>query len=305
MSGYVDLQVNGYAGVDFNADTVTNKQWTEVTERLKSDGVESFLPTIITAPWDRMIHRIKNIVTAIDELPDVAKLVSGIHVEGPFINPAEGFVGAHPPKAVKPAELDLSKRLVEIGDGKIRLVTLAPERDADAESTRWLADQGIVVAAGHSDASLDQLKQSIDAGLKLFTHLGNGCPGQMHRHDNIVQRVLSVSDKISVSLIADSHHIPVFALANYLDRIPDDNIVIVSDAICAAGLGPGDYKLAGQIVTVDQHGAAWSADRKHFAGSAATMPEMFRVLTERMAIDRRKVEKWMGENPGRLIGSPG
>ena len=301
MSEYVDLQVNGYAGVDFNANTVTNKQWSEVCGRLKSDGVARFLPTIITAPWDRMIHRIKNIVTAVNELPEVAELVSGIHVEGPFINPADGFVGAHPSKAVKPAELDLAKRLVEIGSGQIRLVTLAPESDQGAECTRWLSEQGIVVAAGHSDASLDQLKESIDAGLKLFTHLGNGCPGQMHRHDNIVQRVLSVSDQIYVSLIADSHHIPVFALANYLDRIPDSNVVIVSDAICAAGLGPGDYKLAGQIVTVDEHGAAWSADRKHFAGSAATMPDMFRVLTQQMGIDTARVNQWMVDNPKRLI----
>lgn len=297
MSGFVDLQVNGYAGVDFNGDKVTDQQWANVCERLRADGVEKFLPTVITAPWDKMIQRVRQIVDAIERLDDVARMVAGIHVEGPFINPAEGFVGAHPVKSVTPATIDLAQRMLDSGEGQIRLVTLAPEMDDDAQTTAFLTGQGVRVAAGHSDASLDDLRRSIDAGLSLFTHLGNGCPGQMHRHDNIVQRVLSVSDQLAVSLIADSHHIPVFALANYLDRIPDENIIIVTDAISAAGLGPGEYRLGGQTVHVDDAGACWSADRKHFAGSAATMPEMVAVLRDQMGIDGDRIQRWTNENP--------
>ncbi len=159
------------------------------------------------------------------------------------------------------------------------------------------------MAAGHCDPSLDQLKESIDAGLGLFTHLGNGCPGQLHRHDNIVQRVLSVSERLPISFIADGHHIPPFALKNYLRCVPSENIVIVSDAISAAGLGPGRYELADQIVHVDEDGAAWSADRKHFAGCATTLPEMVRILKDKVGIDPTVSMRWMTDNPQRLLGN--
>src|SRR5690606_29138374 len=97
----------------------------------------------------------------------------------------------------------------------------------DFAVTRWLADQGILVAAGHSDASRDQLRGAIDAGLRLYTHLGNGCPGMMHRHDNIIQRVLSLADTLAISFIADGHHVPPMALRNYLAVVPEEQIVIV------------------------------------------------------------------------------
>ncbi|MCG8653932.1 MAG: N-acetylglucosamine-6-phosphate deacetylase, partial [Pirellulales bacterium] len=141
-----------------------------------------------------------------------------------------------------------------------------------------------------------------DAGLKLFTHLGNGCPGQLHRHDNIVQRVLSMSDQLKISFIADGHHVPVFALKNYLRCVPRDNVIIVTDAISAAGLGPGRYELSDQVVEVDPDGAAWSACRTHFAGCATTMPEMVRILRERLAASEAEIPAWTSENAANLLG---
>ena len=228
-------------------------------------------------------------------------MITGIHVEGPFINPADGFVGAHPPSAVLPATLDSTKRLVEAGGGHVRLVTLAPEMDGGARVTKWLTDSGVVVAAGHCDASIDQLRLGIDRGVKLFTHLGNGCPGLLPRHDNIVQRVLSLSDQIMVSFIADGHHVPAMALGNYLDRVPTENIVIITDAISAAGLGPGRYELGDQVVEVDEDGAAWSACRTHFAGCATTFPQMIDVLKNQVGVSDDDITRWLIENPSRLI----
>ena len=163
-------------------------------------------------------------------------------------------------------------------------MTLAPEMDSDAHVTQTLAAAGIVMAAGHSDASIDQLRRGIDHGIRLFTHLGNGCPGLLPRHDNIIQRALSLSDHMMVSFIADGHHVPPFALRNYLDRVPSENTVIVTDAISAAGLGPGRYQLADQVVEVDEDGAAWSACRTHFAGCAATFPQMIDVLKNQVGV---------------------
>jgi len=161
----------------------------------------------------------------------------------------------------------------------------------------------IVVAAGHCDPSIDQLNQSIDSGLQLFTHLGNGCPALLPRHDNIVQRVLSLSDKMAVSFIADGHHVPMFALANYLRCVPEGNAIIVTDAISAAGLPPGRYELADQIVEVDADRAAWAEGREHYAGCATTMPEMVNILKDRLQATDAQLQRWMINNPARLLGS--
>lgn len=302
MSGAVDLQVNGYAGVDFNSlQPLTDRQAIDVCRRLASDGVDKILATIITAPLNQMCVRIKRIAELIDQIPEVAERIAGIHVEGPFINPADGFVGAHPASAVVPANPSDVSRLLDAGESKIRLLTLAPEMDDGARVTRQLTDRGIVVAAGHCDPSLDQLRQSIDAGLKLFTHLGNGCPGNFHRHDNIIQRVLSLGDRLSVSFIADGHHVPTFALGNYIRCLPESNVVIVTDAISAAGLGPGRYELSDQIVQVDPDGAAWAACRTHFAGCATTMPRMIEILQSELGASDSQIKKWTRENPSKLL----
>ena len=303
MSDYVDLQVNGYAGVDFNADGLTDEAITTMCRRLRADGVACFLPTIITDDIAVMVRRIARIAEVVETNDEVAELVGGIHVEGPFLSPVSGFIGAHPARWACDATVDRVMQLVDAGRGLVRLVTLAPEVDGTAEVTRWLTDQSIVVAAGHSDASIEQLQRAIDAGLQMYTHLGNGCPGLMHRHDNIVQRVLSLAGQISVSFIADGHHVPWFALRNYLRCIADENIVIVTDAISAAGLGPGLHRLAGQVVEVDQDLAAWAEGREHFAGCATTMPQMVQMLESELGIDPGRIDRWTRINPSRVLGN--
>jgi len=300
LGGFVDLQVNGYAGLDFNSDDYSQADLARLCDRLRNDGVHQILATIITAPLPQMIARIERVVSMIENDPGIASMIAGIHIEGPFISPEPGYVGAHPASAVRPAEIDLAARLLDAGRGHVKLVTLAPEFDDACHVTKWLTEKKIVVAAGHSNASLTCLQRGIDAGLRLFTHLGNGCPPALPRHDNIIQRVLSLADRISISFIADSHHVPCFALKNYLSLVPSENIIIVTDAISAAGLGPGRYQLGDQTVEVDEAGAAWSTDRTHFAGSAATMPQMVAVLKS-IGISAELISKWTMDNPQRLI----
>ena len=302
MTGFIDLQVNGYGGLDFNAPSLSEESMVEVCHRLRRDGVDKILATIITAPLDSMIARIQRLAELIATNAEIASVVAGIHVEGPFLNPTPGYVGAHPADATMDACGDVCRRLLDAGGGQIRFVTLAPERDARARVTRELSDLGIVVAAGHSDASIDQLRAAIDEGLQLFTHLGNGCPAMIPRHDNIIQRVLSLSDQLSVSFIADGHHVPAAALKNYLKCVPTDNVVIVTDAISAAGLGPGRYELSDQVVEVDEDGAAWAACRTHFAGCASTFPQMVQVLQDQVNVSEQQIDQWMRINPGRLLG---
>jgi N-acetylglucosamine-6-phosphate deacetylase len=201
-------------------------------------------------------------------------MIAGVHVEGPFLSPLDGYRGAHPADAICEASVEATEQLLEAGQGEVKMFTLAPEMDPDARVARLLASRGIAVAAGHSDASLEQLERASDAGLSLFTHLGNGCPMRgMHRHDSIVQRVLWLArrGRITPTFIADGVHVPFVALENYLHAVGMDRAIIVSDAMAAAGLGAGRYQLGRWNVEVGEDLAAWAPDRSHLVGSAMSM----------------------------------
>jgi N-acetylglucosamine-6-phosphate deacetylase len=293
---YVDLQVNGYAGVDFNADDLNAEALHSACARLRGDGVQQFLATIITDELPAMERRLRRLAAcrAADEL--ARQMIAGVHLEGPFISAEPGYVGAHPAAAARGASTEAAARLLEAAGGLVRLVTLAPEQDAAAAVTRWLVAAGVCVAAGHCNPSLEQLERSIDAGLSMFTHLGNGCPLLMHRHDNVIQRVLSLADRLWVTFIADGVHVPLAVLRNYLRLVGPERAIVVSDAVAAAGMGPGVYRLAGQEVVVDQQLATWAADRSHLVGSACTMQQMAANL-KTAGLSASDIERLTFENP--------
>jgi N-acetylglucosamine-6-phosphate deacetylase len=298
---YVDLQVNGYAGVDFNSDDLTGEALHEACRRLRADGVARILATIITDDLDAMRRRLGRLANLREADSLAAEVIAGLHVEGPFISGEPGYVGAHPADAVRPASRDAAAQLLEAGDGLVRLMTLAPERDSTGEVTRWLADQRVIVSAGHCNPSLDQLERSIDAGLSMFTHLGNGCPLQMHRHDNIIQRVLSLANRLWVCFIADGVHVPFVALRNYLQLAGPERAIVVSDAVAAAGQGPGRYTLAGQEVIVDDQLATWAADKSHLVGSACTMSHAVGNLQHELGLSAEFIEQGTVLNPATAI----
>ncbi|MCS7049315.1 MAG: N-acetylglucosamine-6-phosphate deacetylase [Verrucomicrobiae bacterium] len=298
---FFDLQVNGYGGVDFNQDDLTAEQFHHACERLLADGVAGILATIITEEVPRMCHRLRRIVELRAADPLAQRVVAGLHVEGPFLNPEPGYRGAHPVDAIQPASLNVAKRLVEAGQGLVRLVTLAPEQDAGGVVTRWLAGQDIVVSAGHTNASREQLQQALDAGLTMFTHLGNGCPMQLPRHDNIIQRVLSLADRFWICFIADGIHVPFFALGNYLKVTGLARVVITTDAMAAAGLGPGRYTVGRWDVRVGEDMAARSPDGSHLIGSAITMQRSFSNLQTQLGLTEAEAQLLVSDNPRRAL----
>ncbi len=235
-------------------------------------------------------------------------VVWGIHIEGPFINETPGYVGAHPPHAVRPADLDNAKRLLEAADGLTRVVTLAPERDPGQKVTRYLAKQKILVSAGHCDPSMDELLSAIDAGLSLVTHLGNGCPAMLPRNDNIIQRVLSLRDQLMICFIADGVHVPLPELKNYLRLVGIERSIVVTDAISPARLGPGRYTLGGQQVVIGEDLVAHLPGSPLLMGSTATMPRMAALLREKIGLTDDEVHRLVSQNPYRLLvqsaGSP-
>ena len=302
-NGYFDLQVNGYAGVDFNADDLSLESLRHAAQRLRADGVGGILATIITADHAAMQRRLRRLVEFRQQDELVRDVIAGIHIEGPFLNSAPGFVGAHPPQCVVPAEVSIMQRLLDAADGLTRLVTLAPECDPGFAVTIMLSRQGIVVSAGHSDAPLDTLRGAIDAGLTMFTHLGNGCPTLLARHDNIIQRVLSVADRLWVMLIADGAHIPFFVLRNYLHIVGIERAIVVTDAISAAGMGPGRFSIGGvEAVVGDDLVPRAAHDPRHFAGSGLTMPRAAENLKQHLHLEDKQILQLLGNNPRRAIG---
>src|SRR3954471_998270 len=303
-TGYVDLQVNGYADVDFNAEELSIERVAAVCKKLRDDGVAGILATVITAYLEAMCPRLANICRVRDADTAITAMIWGIHIEGPFLNEQPGFIGAHPKQFARPADVESMKRLLDSAGGLTRIVTLAPDRDTDAAVTKLLANQGIRVSAGHCNPTLDELRASIDAGLSLFTHLGNGCPATLPRHDNIIQRALALSDRLHIGFIADGVHVPFFALSNYLKHCGLDRAFVVTDALRGAGLGPGEYTIGEQCVVVDENLATWSADRTHLMGSAGTMVRSAENLRRALGLNERQIDQLMHTNPRSIIGLP-
>lgn len=300
---FVDLQVNGYAGVDFNSDAVTPDDLHRACARLEEDGVESCLIAVITDALDSMCGRLSGLAALRDRDPLAKRVIAGFHIEGPFLSAADGYRGAHPRNAIRRADLDSMKRLLDAAAGLARIVTLAPEQDPGCAVTRRLAGEGIIVSAGHTDASLEVLRGAIDAGVSMFTHAGNGCPMVMHRHDNIVQRALSLSDRLQVTFIADGAHVPFVALGNYLRLVPLDRCVVVTDCIAPAGLGPGRYTLGRWDIVVGDDMVPRSPDGSHFVGSGVTMKQSARNLRDQLNLPEDVVRRLTYDNPKALAGS--
>ena len=294
-----DLQVNGYAGTDFNGDHLTAEALHSACAALVEDGCDSILATFITDEIPTLERRIGKLVELREKDELARQMITGIHIEGPFINPVKGYVGAHPAHAVKPANIDDAKRLLAAAGGLAKLVTLAPEHDEGSQTTAFLASQGITVSAGHCDPSLDQLRAACDAGLTMFTHLGNGCPIQMHRHDNIIQRALSLHDRLWLCFIPDGVHVPFFVLKNWLASIGLDRTIFVTDAISAARLGPGRYTLAGWDILIGDDLVARSPDGTHFVGSTVTVPRIKANAYEQLGMSEEELKRVLDVNPRR------
>jgi N-acetylglucosamine-6-phosphate deacetylase len=301
-NGFFDLQVNGYAGIDFNKCDITTENLHRACSRLKKDGASGILATIFTAEKNEMTACLKRIVQARENDPLVKEIICGFHIEGPFLLPELGYCGAHPINFMIPAKEDVINELLDAADGLTRIVTLAPEVDKNNRVTEKLVANGIVVAAGHCNPTSDQLKSAIDSGLSMFTHLGNGCPNILPRHDNILQRVLSLRDKLWITFIADGIHIPFFALKNYLSLVGVDKSIIVSDAIAAAGAKPGIYTMGHTEIKIESDGISQLANKSSLAGSTADLQTIKQNLITHIGLSKQQMLQLTSVNPKRAIG---
>ena len=300
---FYDLQINGYAGADFNSDSLTEESLHHACLALKSDGVEHILATVITDSIDSMCQKIATINKFRSLDPLCEKMIAGFHIEGPFLNESPGYIGAHPSNHAKFINIDDTQRLLDSAQGLTKLVTLAPERDPNYQVTAMLKESGITISAGHCNPSRDEMAGAIDNGLTMFTHLGNGCPMLLERHDNIIQRVLEISDLIWISFIADGVHIPFPVLNNYLKIIPTERAIAVTDAISAARMKSGKYTMGKWNIVIEEDGIAMSPDKSHLVGSTLTAPKIIDNLKNNLNLNDAQIEKITQTNPRAAIQS--
>jgi N-acetylglucosamine-6-phosphate deacetylase len=264
LPGWFDIQVNGFAGVDFNDPDADDEEILLAAVKLRRTGVTSFLPTVITSSVDRFSRCVKKINRL--KLPGFC----GFHMEGPYISAEDGPRGAHNREYVSAASIEDFSRRQEISGGWIRLVTLAPEVPGALPLIEHLVKTGIRVAIGHTAATSQQIAAAVSAGATLSTHLGNGCHLQMSRHPNVIWDQLA-NEHLTASLIADGHHLPPEVVKVMIRAKGTNRIILTTDAMAAAGCGPGNYQLNDLLLTVNPDGRVSQPGKPWLAGSSLTM----------------------------------
>lgn len=245
--GLLDLQVNGYAGVDFNDAALTPDALDHALHAMLRAGVTRCLPTLITAAEATLAARLHALDHAIRTSRLGPLMVPGLHLEGPFLNPAPGYAGCHPAAAMGPPDPALLTRVLSGIQTPLRLLTLAPERPDAMALIAWAKARGIVTAMGHTAADHDTVRQATEAGLTLSTHLGNALPQPQPKFFNPLMAQLA-EDRLSASFIADGIHIPAHALKVLLRAKGMERCILVTDATAAADAPPGLYAFAGMRI---------------------------------------------------------
>lgn len=300
---WVDLQINGYGGVDFNAPGLTVEQVISVTDRLECDGTRGYLPTIVTGNPETTVETLRVIAAARKRSARCERNILGVHLEGPFISSELGAVGTHPIEWVAKPSRELFDRFQDAGDGLVRLVTVAAEVPGMPEFVKWLSSQGVVVSLGHQMASTpDDVRPCIEAGAKAFTHLGNGIPNMIPRHDNIIFTALA-EDRARVMFIPDGHHLPDAMLKVYTRAVPLKRLIAVSDAQYPAGMPPGEYDVCGAHARLEPNGLLWNPSRNCLVGATTPMAAMMKLLQDRIGLSMDECIAIGRDNPRALIGA--
>ncbi|PYQ15690.1 MAG: N-acetylglucosamine-6-phosphate deacetylase [Acidobacteria bacterium] len=285
-SGFFDLQVNGFAGVDFNDPATTPEAVARALDAQELTGVTRCLPTLITSSLEDFARCARTV------LATGHAAVAGLHMEGPYLAPEDGPRGAHPRDHARTASFDDFSKRQEAADGRIRLVTLAPEVPGALpliERTARIAD-------------------AVSAGATLSTHLGNGCATTLARHPNLLWAQLA-EDRLRASLIVDGHHLPPETVKVMVRAKTPGRCLLVTDATMCAGCAPGRYHLGALEVELSPEGRVQSPGAATLAGSALTLPQavanMCRFaglsLAEALPLAAEQPAAYLGEAPrGRL-----
>jgi len=275
--GLVDLQVNGFAGVDFNDSGLDAAALDHALHAMLRTGVTTCLPTVITAAEPELAERLAALDRAVANSRFGPLMVPGFHLEGPFLNPAPGFAGCHPSDAMPPPDPGLLQRVTAGLRRPVLLLTLAPEREGAAELIAWARARRMLVAIGHSAADSTQVAAAAELGVTLSTHLGNALPQTLPKFLNPMMAQLA-EDRLSASFIADGIHIPPAVLRVLLRAKGNGRTVLVTDATAGAAAPPGMYRFAGMTIERSTDGTVRVPSTPRLAGSALCLDQAVRNL---------------------------
>ncbi|WP_127587896.1 N-acetylglucosamine-6-phosphate deacetylase [Paenibacillus koleovorans] len=276
--GLIDIQVNGIGGFNLNDGNCSLETLQNIVGVLHRYGVTRFCPTIITGEYELMLHGIQTVAHACREDLQVRNAVLGIHVEGPYISSEDGPRGAHKKEWVRNPDWKEYMAWQEAAEGRICKVTLAPELPGAIDFIRRLAKEGVVPAIGHSAATEQEIRQAVEAGARMSTHLGNGSHLMLPRHPNYIWAQLA-EDRMWAGLIGDGFHLPLSTLKSML-RAKGRKAIITSDASYLAGMPAGTYDSHNGKVVLEPNGHLHLADSPGIlAGSALPLSTALAVMS--------------------------
>ncbi len=303
--GFIDLQINGYCGCDLNVDLDDPDLVIALARQVIATGATTFLPTIITASEEKIVRALGAIARARRANTLMAYVMPFVHLEGPYISPQDGAVGAHRREFVRPPNLAEFARWQAASGDLVGMVTLSPHWDNTAEFVAALAGKGIRVAIGHTHATPEQIHAAAQAGAILSTHLGNGIMGMLPRHPNPIWAQLA-DDRLTATFIADGHHLPADTLKAMVRAKGMERSILISDVVALGGMPPGIYDAAvGGQVELSADGCVSSVHTGYLAGSARPLKDGIAWATGAAVCGLGDAVKMATENPGRLVGHRG
>lgn len=302
--GLIDLQVNGGWGLDLNTLPLKPETVAGLSRRLLTRGVTSYCPTLITNGPDQLAQAASAIAEAVRTQPVIAGQIAGIHLEGPFLSPEDGPRGAHPLEHICPPDWESFCRWQEAAEGLIRIITVSPEWPGAAAFISRCTASGVRVSIGHTAASTEQIRQAVDAGAVMSTHLGNGTHLTLPRHPHYLWEQLA-ADELYGCMIADGCHLPD-ALLKVILRVKQSRAILVSDAVSLSGMAPGAYRLhiGGDVVLTPEGRLHLAGHPRLLAGSAMMLPDQVSYLARAGLVPLEDALDCASLHPARLLGLP-
>lgn len=295
LPGFIDVHVHGGYGADWmdgNAEAFDT-----ITRFHGGHGTTSIVATTMTAPKDHL-SRVLAAVHEYRSQPMPYAQVVGVHLEGPFINVK--YKGAQNPAYIVPPQPDWLKEWTAAFPGLIRQLSLAPETEGALGLIAWAREQGINVAAAHTDATYDQIVTAADAGLNQAVHTFNAMTPLHHRNPGTAGAVMT-DDRIAAEVIADGHHVHPAGIEMLIRAKGPRGVILITDAMAAAGMPDGEYDLGGLSVIM-QDGVARLRDSGNLAGSTLTMIDAFRFVVRKAGVSVADASRMASLNPARQIG---
>lgn len=300
IRGFIDLQINGYHGIDFSASDLTEEAICKAFEAIVASGTVGFLPTVITSSPDVYAQNLPMLARVMDST-SIGKHALGIHLEGPFLCPEAGYIGAHNPKHTRLPDPHYVHYLQNLAEGKICAMTMAAGLTGGAELITMANALGIRIFLGHQNCNTDELKRMAEAGAVALTHLGNGLPNDLNRFANPLWAGL-VTNTLIATMITDGHHVCDDLIRIIFQMKGRENVILVSDASPIAGLPPGRYFTLGNEVVLEPSGYLYAVGKQCLAGSSANMLHCANYLAKLEILMPEEIVDIAFYHPLKLIG---